>query len=102
MKYDSFLTISETEIGGPHHGFRVTKLSFLGIIIVAHDIVIGIFGSEKAATPSMIKHGLSVRKQATECPNAGQIHVTALDQPIFAFAMEMVENTRGDKTSSHA
>ena len=41
---------------------------------------------EKAATPSMIKHGMDVQRQAIAYLNPGQIPVTAFDQPIFAIA----------------
>ena len=41
---------------------------------------------EKAATPSMVKHGMEVQRQATDYLNPGQIPVTAFDQPLFAIA----------------
>lgn len=41
---------------------------------------------EKAATPSMIKHGMNVLKQAITFLNPSQIPVIALDQPLFALA----------------
>ena len=41
---------------------------------------------EKAATPSMIKHGMDVQRQAIAYLNPGQILVTAFDQPLFAIA----------------
>ncbi len=41
---------------------------------------------ETAATPSMIKHGMDVQKQAIEYLNPGQISVTTFDQPLFALA----------------
>jgi hypothetical protein len=42
--------------------------------------------SEKAATVSMIKHGMEVQKKVTEFLNPGQIPVIACDHPIYAIA----------------
>ena len=41
---------------------------------------------EKAATPSMIKHGMDVQREAIAFLNPGQIPVTTFDQPLFAIA----------------
>ncbi|KAK3716735.1 hypothetical protein QZH41_006309 [Actinostola sp. cb2023] len=41
---------------------------------------------EKAATVSMMKHGLDVQKKVTEYLNPGQVPVTVCDQPLFAIA----------------
>ena len=41
---------------------------------------------EKAATFSMVKHGMDIVKQITNHPNPGQIPVIALDQPLFTTA----------------
>ena len=41
---------------------------------------------EKAATPSMIKHGMDVQRQAIAYLNPNQIPVTTFDQPLFAIA----------------
>ena len=41
---------------------------------------------EKAATPTMIKHGMDFQKRATDYLNPGQIPVTTFDQPLFALA----------------
>ena len=41
---------------------------------------------EKAATLSMIKHGMNIQQQMTEYLNPGQIPVTTVDQPLFALA----------------
>ena len=41
---------------------------------------------EKAATPSMIKHGMDLHRQAIAYLNPGQIPVTTFDQPLFAIA----------------
>ncbi len=41
---------------------------------------------EKAATPSMIKHGMDVQRQAIAHLSPGQIPVTTMDQPLFALA----------------
>ena len=41
---------------------------------------------EKAATPSMIKHGMDLQRQAVAFLNPGQIPVTTFDQPLFAIA----------------
>ena len=52
---------------------------------------------KKAATPSMVKHGMEVQRQATDYLNPGQIPVTAFDQSLFAIAkvcaMEMASYT---------
>jgi len=39
---------------------------------------------EKAATPSMVKHGMEVQRQATDYLNPAP--VTTFDQPLFAIA----------------
>ena len=39
---------------------------------------------EKAATISMIKHGIAVLQSITEYLNPEQVHVIACDQPMFA------------------
>ena len=44
-----------------------------------------LFG-EKAATAAMVKHGMSIIKQATQYLNPGQVSVIALDAPLFALA----------------
>ena len=41
---------------------------------------------EKAATPSMIKHGMDVQRQAIAYLNPNQIPVTTFDQLLFAIA----------------
>ncbi len=41
---------------------------------------------EKAATLSMIKHGMNIQQQITDYLNPGQIPVTTFDQPLFALA----------------
>lgn len=41
---------------------------------------------EKSATPSMIKHGMEVSKQAITFLNPGQVPVITCDQPLFALA----------------
>jgi hypothetical protein len=41
---------------------------------------------EKAATISMVKHGMNVVRQVTEHLNPGQIPVVTLDQPLYAIA----------------
>ena len=41
---------------------------------------------EKAATHSMIKHGMDVQRQAIAHLSPGQIPVTTMDQPLFALA----------------
>ena len=41
---------------------------------------------EEADTPAMIKHGMTVVKEATEFLNPGQIPIMAVDQPLFALA----------------
>lgn len=42
--------------------------------------------SEKSSTPSMIKHGMNVQREAIAHLNPGQIPVTTFDQPLFALA----------------
>ena len=42
--------------------------------------------NEKAATASMIKHGMDMLKEATQFLNPGQIPVIALDAPLYALA----------------
>jgi len=41
---------------------------------------------EKAATAAMVKHGMTVQKEAIHFLNSGQIPVTVLDAPLFALA----------------
>ena len=41
---------------------------------------------EEADTPAMIKHRMTVVKEATEFLNPGQISIMAVDQPLFALA----------------
>ena len=41
---------------------------------------------EKAATPSMIKHGMGIQRQAIAYLNPSQIPVTTFNQPLFAIA----------------
>ena len=41
---------------------------------------------EKAATLSMIKHGMDIQQQITSHLNPGQIPITTFDQPLFALA----------------
>ena len=41
---------------------------------------------EKAATASMIKHGMDVQRKATQFLNPGQIPVMAVDAPLYALA----------------
>ncbi len=41
---------------------------------------------EKAATLSMVKHGMNVLKSITAHLNPGQIPIMAFDQPLFALA----------------
>ncbi len=41
---------------------------------------------EKAATLSMIKHGMDIQQQVTSHLNPGQIPITIFDQPLFALA----------------
>ena len=41
---------------------------------------------EKAATLSMVKHGMDVLRSITTHPNPGQIPVMAFDQPLFTLA----------------
>ena len=41
---------------------------------------------EKADTPTMIKHGMDVLREATSFLNPGQVPVITLDQPLFALA----------------
>ena len=41
---------------------------------------------EKAATASMIKHGMDVQREATQFLNPGQIPVMAVDAPLYALA----------------
>lgn len=41
---------------------------------------------EKADTPTMIKHGMDVLREATSLLNPGQVPVITLDQPLFALA----------------
>lgn len=45
--------------------------------------------NEKAATPAMIKHGMTVLKDAITFLNPGQVPVIALDQPLFALAKQV-------------
>lgn len=42
--------------------------------------------NEKAASPAMIKHGMTVVKQSIDFLNHDQIPVIAMDQPLFAIA----------------
>jgi len=44
---------------------------------------------EKAATISMIKHGMDIVKTSTEFLNPGQIPVLAMDQPLYALAKQI-------------
>jgi len=44
---------------------------------------------EKAATISMIKHGMDIVKTSTEFRNPGQIPVLAMDQPLYALAKQI-------------
>ena len=54
---------------------------------------------EKAATAAMVKHGMTVQREATQFFNPGQIPVTAFDAPLFALA-KLVQwkwpNTHGE------
>ena len=54
---------------------------------------------EKAATAAMVKHGMTVQREATQFLNPGQIPVTAFDAPLFALA-KLVQwkwpNTHGE------
>lgn len=45
--------------------------------------------NDKAATPAMLKHGMTVVKDAITFLNPGQIPVIALDQPLFALAKQV-------------
>ena len=42
--------------------------------------------AEKAAEPSMVKHGMDTIREAVNLLNPGQVPVVAVDQPIFAIA----------------
>lgn len=47
---------------------------------------------EKAATASMIKHGMDVQREATQFLNPGQIPVMAVDAPLYALAKYILWN----------
>lgn len=55
---------------------------------------------EKAASPSMVKHGMDVLRDVTEYLNPGQIHVITLYQPLYAIAKHVQwkwPETHGEK-----
>lgn len=42
--------------------------------------------NDKAATPAMLRHGMTIVKDTITYLNPGQIPVISLDQPLFALA----------------
>ncbi len=53
---------------------------FLEMLFLVNDCLL------KSATPAIVKHGMTVQKQAIEFLNPEQIPVTTFDQPLFALA----------------
>ena len=52
---------------------------------------------ENANSVAMIKHAMTITKEATEHQNPGQIPVIAMDQPLFSLAKQIQTKTIDDK-----
>ena len=86
---DSALLLLEKEelakedkiVWGAHHALQQPPSKDPPSVCALHPLFY-----EKAATPSMIKHGMDVQRQAIAHLSPGQIPVTTMDQPLFALA----------------